>query len=96
RRAAEQDAAGAGAGPYPLYPAVLAEALAVADHRLPQGTPLPEVAQRAAALYRRLLAELGHGARTQEAGAQESRAQESSPQTSGAGGPTAEEARDLR
>ena len=56
-----QSAAAPGAAVWPLHPAVLAEALAVADSRLPAGTPLPEVAARAGALYRELLQELGHG-----------------------------------
>ncbi|GHG03935.1 hypothetical protein GCM10017783_15620 [Deinococcus piscis] len=46
--------------PWPLHPAVLAEALAVADSRLPQGTPLSEVGRQGAALYRMVLRELGH------------------------------------
>lgn len=44
---------------WPLHPAVLAEALAVADSRSPQGTPLPEVGRQAVALYRAVLGELG-------------------------------------
>lgn len=46
--------------PVPIHPAVLAEALAVADSRAAQDMPLTEIAQQAAALYRNLLAELGH------------------------------------
>lgn len=60
-RAEPQDGSLALTAPWPLHPAVLAEALAVADSRSPQGTPLPEVGRRAAALYRSLLTGLGHG-----------------------------------
>ncbi|WP_261664653.1 putative dsRNA-binding protein [Deinococcus sp. Marseille-Q6407] len=54
--------------PWPLHPAVLAEALAVADSRLALGAPLPEVARAAAGLYRELLAELGHAAAPDQVG----------------------------
>ena len=45
---------------WPIYPGVLAEALAVADERAALDAPLPQVAADAAGLYRELLAQLGH------------------------------------
>ncbi|MBZ9713294.1 putative dsRNA-binding protein [Deinococcus multiflagellatus] len=48
-------------GRWPIYSAVLAEALEVAADFAPDDTSLDEVRVRAAQLYRDLLRELGHG-----------------------------------
>ncbi|MFC6592474.1 putative dsRNA-binding protein [Deinococcus lacus] len=48
-------------GPWPIYAAVLAEALAVTSSHLPPGTGLDTLRAEAAQLYCDLLSDLGHG-----------------------------------
>lgn len=53
-------------GRWPIYSAVLAEALEVAADFAPDDASLEDVRLRAATLYRDLLADLGHGPDTTE------------------------------